>query len=480
MSVTDAVVAAPADAALELRIDEIVAAQRASFPRIALTGVAERREKLQRLEKALLAARQRVRDAVWSDFRKAPEEADISEIYTVVSEARFVSGQLRGWMKPRRVKTPITLPTSRAWIRHEPKGVVLIISPWNYPVMLALGPLVSAIAAGNCAVIKPSEHTPATSTVVREIVEAAFPPDEVVVVEGAVETSAALLRRKWDHIFFTGSTTVGRVVMEAAAKHLTPVTLELGGKSPVIIDRTADLDLAARRVAFARCLNGGQTCVAADYVMIEESVERAFVERLVEAMAELFPDPPEPARPMPSIVSVRHFERIVGLVEDAVARGAEAMTTGMPDRSTLRIPPTVLRNVDRESKILDEEIFGPVLPILTWKTRDEAIDYVNARDTPLALYVMTGDSAWRDEVLAKTRAGTSAVNDTVTQFIHHGLPFGGVGASGIGKAHGRAGFEAFSNARAVIQQGRWNAADFLYPPYTPLKRRIAELLIRWF
>ncbi len=472
--------APPEESSVELEIDRILDLQRRNRSRVALTTARERSAKILRLERAVLAARQQIRDAVWSDFRKSEIEADLTETYPVVSEARFVAKHLRRWMKPQRVTTPITLPGSRAWVQYEPKGVVLIIAPWNFPLMLSLGPLITAIAAGNCAVIKPSEHTPATSRLLGELVSAVFPPEEVTVVEGAVDVAEALSRRKWDHVFFTGSTNVGRVVMEAAARHLTPVTLELGGKSPAIIDRTADLDLAARRVAWGRCLNGGQACVAPDYVLIEESVEGAFTERVVTTMQQLFPEEPDDSRPMTSIVSARQLDRIAALIEDARARGAEIVTGGSPDIATRRIPPTVLRNVEPSSKILAEEIFGPVLPIVTWRDRAEVIEIVNKGEKPLALYVLTRDMRWRDEVIARTSAGTTGVNDTMNQFHHHYLPFGGVGASGFGKAHGRAGFETFSNARSVIQQGRWNAIELLYPPYTATKRKIVDLLLKWF
>jgi aldehyde dehydrogenase (NAD+) len=465
---------------LETEIDRILEAQRTRHTQVALSSVAERRAKIFRIEKALLGARDEIREALWSDFRKPPEEVDLTEIFPVVSEARFVASHLRRWMKPRRVPMALTMLGSRGWIHYEPRGVVLIIAPWNYPLMLCLGPLISAIAAGNCAVLKPSEHAPATSSLMKDILGSLFTPDEVAVVEGAADVAEALLRRKWDHIFFTGSTAVGQVVMEAAARHLTSVTLELGGKSPVIVDRSADLDLAARRVAWGRCLNGGQSCVAPDYVLIEESVEREFSDRLVASLETLFPETIDPSSPLASIVNVRHFDRILALVDDARARGAEVVATGVPDKTSLRIPPTVVRSVDPSSAILREEIFGPVIPIVKWKSRAEAIDFVNGRDKPLALYVMTRDMAWRDEVLARTSAGTTGVNDTMNQFLHHYLPFGGVGGSGLGKAHGRAGFELFSNARSVLQQRRWNAIDLLYPPYTPIKRKIADLLLRWF
>jgi len=465
---------------VDLEIDSLLDRQRRNHPAVASSSAAERRTKILQLEKAVLDARQEIREAVLEDFRKPAIEADLTEIYPVVSEARFVARKLAKWMKPRRVPTPMTMLGSKGWIQFEPKGVVLIIAPWNFPLMLSLGPLISAVAAGNCAVIKPSEHTPASTAVIRKLVESVFPPDEVAVVEGAVDVSEALLERKWDHIFFTGSTAVGRVVMKAAAKHLTPVTLELGGKSPAIIDRTANLELAARRVAWGRCINGGQACVAPDYALVEDAIESAFIDRLREAMRELYPDPPDEDRPMSSIVNVRHFDRIVALVEDAKSRGAEVVTEGMPDRETRRIPPTILRNVDPESRILKEEIFGPVLPVVRWTSRSEPLEIVNRSERPLALYVMTGDMAWRDEVLRLTTAGTSAVNDTMNQFHHHYLPFGGVGASGFGKGHGLAGFETFSNARSVLQQGRLNSIDLLYPPYSPIKRKISELLLRWF
>jgi aldehyde dehydrogenase (NAD+) len=372
-------------------------------------------------------------------------------------------------MRPRRVATPLALLGSRSRIVHEAKGVVLILSPWNFPVNLTFGPFVSAIAAGNCVMIKPSEMTPHTSALMKRIIGELFDESEAAVIEGDAGVAEALLRKKWDHIFFTGSPAVGRVVMKAAAEYLTPVTLELGGKSPVIVDRTANLDEAAKKIAWGKFLNCGQICIAPDYLLIDEAIQAPFVEKLRAAIA------PETGL----IVNDRHAARVKHLFDDAVAGGAEVVAGGGFDQRA--ITPTLLANVDPESPVMQQEIFGPLLPMITYRTLDDALRIIAAREKPLVLYLFSRSRKVIDDVLRRTTAGGTAINDTLVQFYQLNLPFGGVGESGVGKAHGQFGFEAFSNARGVFEQPmRFSAIQLLYPPYTNFKKKLIDLTLKYF
>lgn len=450
-------------------IERIYTGQRANRDAVARTSAPERIEKLRRLRAAMFAHRADLYAALWADYEKPAPEVDMSEIYPVVSEARHAIRHLRGWMRPRRVTTPLALFGSRSRIVHEAKGVVLIISPWNFPVNLTLGPLVSAIAAGNCVMIKPSEMTPHTSACMKRIVGELFDENEVAVIEGDAAVSEALLRKKWDHIFFTGSPAVGRVIMKSAAEHLTPVTLELGGKSPVIVDRTANLDEAAKKIAWGKFLNSGQICIAPDYLLVDETIRDAFVEKLRAAIA------PETGL----IVNDRHAARVKKLFDDAVSGGAEVVTGGKFDARA--IGPTVLANVNPDSPLMQQEIFGPLLPMMTYRTMDEALCVIAAREKPLVLYLFSRSRKVINDVLRRTTAGGTAINDTLVQFYQLNLPFGGVGESGVGKAHGVFGFEAFSNARGVFEQPtRFSAIQLLYPPYTKFKRKLIDLTLKYF
>jgi aldehyde dehydrogenase (NAD+) len=450
-------------------IERIYAKQRATRDRVASSSAAERIEKLRRFHAAIFAHRADFYGALWADYQKPAPEVDMSEIYPVVSEARHAIRHLRRWMRPRRVATPLALMGSRSRIMHEAKGVVLILSPWNFPVNLTLGPFVSAIAAGNCVTIKPSEMTPHTSALMKRIIGELFDESEAAVIEGDAGVAEALLRKKWDHIFFTGSPAVGRVVMKAAAEHLTPVTLELGGKSPVIVDRTANLDEAAKKIAWGKFLNSGQICIAPDYLLVDEAIQAAFVEKLRAAIA------PETGL----IVNDRHAARIKHLFDDAVSRGAEVVSGGAFDQRAMG--PTLLANVDPESPVMQQEIFGPLLPMITYRTLDDALRIIAAREKPLVLYVFSRSRKVINDVLRRTTAGGTAINDTLVQFYQLNLPFGGVGESGVGKAHGQFGFEAFSNARAVFEQPtRFSAIQFLYPPYTNFKKKLIDLTLRYF
>jgi aldehyde dehydrogenase (NAD+) len=455
----------------EADIERIYEAQQRNRAAVANTTAAQRIEEIRRLHDAVLARRDEIRAAMWADYRKPAAEVDLSEIYPAVSEARHAARHLKSWMKPRRVSTRLALAGSRSRIIHEPKGVTLILSPWNFPFNLTLGPLVSAIAAGNTAVLKPSELTPASAACIRRILADLFDEDEVAVVEGDASVAEALLRKKWDHIFFTGSPAVGRIVMKAAAEHLTSVTLELGGKSPAIVDETADLDEAAKKVAWGKFFNCGQICIAPDYVLVHEAVARTFSDKLrasIEALGD--------SRGI--IVNDRHAARVKKLFADAVGRGAQVLAGGTFNGR--QIAPTVLANVPPDAAVMQDEIFGPILPVLTYRTLDDAYRVIAAREKPLVLYVFSRDRKTVRQILRATTAGGTAINHTMVHFYQLSLPFGGVGHSGFGRSHGFYGFEAFSNVRGVLDQRlKFSAIELLFPPYRgKLKEWLIDFTIR--
>jgi aldehyde dehydrogenase (NAD+) len=477
MAITDALPFPAIDAKRASdEIDRLFEAQRLMRHRVAATTSAERIEKLRALEKALFARRDDIRAAMFADYRKPHEETDLSEIYPVLIEARHARRHLRRWMKPRRVSAPLALFGTRSRIMHEPKGVVLIISPWNFPFNLTLGPLVSAIAAGNCAIVKPSEMTPHAAACIASILEELFDPAEVAVIEGDAKTATALLSKPFDHIFFTGSPAVGKSVMRAAAEHLTSVTLELGGKSPAIVDVTADLDEAAAKIAWGKYLNSGQICVAPDYLLVHRSIADDFALRLQRSVETMFRD----AGSRGGIVNERHHERLSRALAAATERGATVLSGGTTDPARNDFGPTILTGVAPDAQLLQDEIFGPVLPIVPYDDLEGAIRLINEKEKPLSLYVFSHDRSVIDRVLAGTSAGGTAINDTVVQFFHTGLPFGGVGNSGIGRAHGFFGFEAFSNIRGVFEQSlRRTPLQLMYPPYNAFKRRLIDLTLRF-
>ena len=455
-------------------IDRLYDLQQSHRAAVAATTAAQRIEKLRRLERALLDRRDDIRAAMWEDYRKPAAEVDLSEIYPIVSEARHAIRHLRKWMRPKRVSTRLALFGSFSTVVHEPKGVVLIIAPWNFPFNLTLGPLVSAIAAGNCVILKPSEMTPASTACLRRILGDLFDESEVAIVEGDASVAEALLHKKWDHIFFTGSPAVGKIVMKAAAEHLTSVTLELGGKSPVIVDRTANLDEAARKIAWGKFYNSGQVCIAPDYLLVDESVRDAFVPKLRAAITALGA---EGARGI--IVNDRHAARVKKLVDGAVAQGATLEHGGAMNGR--EIEPTVLSNVAPDAAVMQEEIFGPVLPVLTYRSLDDAFRVIGAREKPLVLYIFSRDRKTVKRILSNTRAGGTVVNHTMIHFYQLELPFGGVGHSGVGKSHGFYGFEAFSNPRGVLDQKvPFAAIDLLVPPYAnKWKQKLIDLTVKW-
>ena len=424
--------------------------------------------------------RDEIIEALYKDLGKPKVESELTEIYQIIGEIKHAKAHLHKWMRKQKVKTPLSMLGASSHYIYEPKGVCLIISPWNFPFNLTFGPLVSAIAAGNSAIIKPSEITSHSSTLMSEIVAAVFTEEEVALVEGEVETSTQLLQLPFNHIFFTGSPNVGKIVMTAAAKHLTSVTLELGGKSPTVIDKTANIDKAAKKIMWGKFMNAGQICVSPDYVLIEESIKSKFVEACKTWLNHFYSEQPQNSESYARIVTPKHFERLKTHLDNAEQRNAKIEVGGKVDANSKYIEPTIVSDLKDEATLLNEEIFGPILPIVTYKTLDEAIAYINAKERPLALYVYSKSKASAKEIIKNTRAGGTCINNNVIHYANHHLPFGGVNNSGIGKSHGFYGFKAFSNQRAIVKQHTIGINELLFPPYTDLKEKIAKLTVKWF
>ncbi|MGB7487218.1 MAG: aldehyde dehydrogenase [Phormidesmis sp.] len=439
-------------------VADMLQAQRAFFATGQTKSYDYRLTQLKLLKEAILERQDAIVQAAKEDLGR-PEFEGYFEI-GVLAELSYVIKHLKGWMKPQKVGLPLAQLPGSAWVQPEPLGNVLIIGPWNYPFQLVISPLIGAIAAGNCAIIKPSEIAPTTSKVVAELVDATFSPDYVAVKEGGVEVAQALLAEKFDHIFFTGGTHIGQIVMEAAAKNLTPVTLELGGKSPCIVDSDIKLDVAARRIVWGKFLNAGQTCVAPDYLLVKEEIRPAFVDALKQVIQETYGDDPASSPDLSRLVSDRQFDRVAGLLA-----GEDVVIGGEHDRETRFIAPTVLENVSWDAPIMAEEIFGPVLPVLSYERIEDAIARINSRPKPLALYLFTQDKSVQDQVLSATSSGGVCINDVVLHLAIWGMPFGGVGNSGIGAYHGKTSFDTFSHRKSVLKKPFWPDIDWRYPPY---------------
>ena len=430
----------------------VIRRQREYFASGATRNPGFRREALRRLKQGLLRHERMLTEALKADLGKAEPEAYLTEIAPLMMELNHAIRNVCRWSRPRRARTPVSLPGAESRIHPEPYGVVLIISPWNYPVLLALRPLIGALAAGNCAVVKPSEWAPAVSAAIARLIAAVFPPEHVACVEGGVEVSEELLAHRFDYIFFTGSPGVGRIVSERAAAHLTPVTLELGGKSPCIVAEDADLGLAAKRIVWGKLLNAGQTCVAPDYLVVHRRVKDKLIREIASRAEAVYgPDMLRHER-YPRVLNERHFRRLTGYVRDAEARGCRMLYGGRADEGTLRIELTLLDRPDWDSAVMREEIFGPILPVLEYDDLSDAIRMINARPKPLACYVFTESEDASERVIREVSFGGGCVNDTVIHLSSPHLPFGGVGDSGIGSYHGRQTFELFSHKKSILRQ----------------------------
>jgi aldehyde dehydrogenase (NAD+) len=467
---------------MEEAVDKVFFLQKASLQRLKNSSPEERIAKLKSIEQYMLSHKQELYDALFADFKKPSSEVVIGELLGVKREIAHIISHLKSWMKPKKVGTPLLLLGTQGYIMSEAKGLCLIIAPWNYPFNLAINPLVHAIAAGNSVILKPSELSPNTSSFIKKMIFSLFDQSEVAVFEGDATVSTYLLELKFDHIFFTGSPAIGKVVMQAAAKHLTSVTLELGGKSPAIIGADVDIDSSAKKIAWGKFLNNGQTCIAPDYLYVHEKVYYSFIGALEETIKSFYDSSNkgiQNSSDYARIVNKRHFNRICQLLDDAKAKGATLIYGGEVDESTCFIAPTLLANCTDDMLIMQEEIFGPILPILTFKDESEIILKLSKEEKPLALYVFSKDALFSDYILNNTSSGTSVVNDCLIQFGHSNLPFGGVNHSGIGKSGGIYGFQEFSNQKSVLKQYT-NLLNNFYPPYTFKTKWLIEQVLKWF
>lgn len=437
----------------------LLASLRGVFDSGRTRDIAWRRAQLEGIVRLVTDRENEIAQALASDLGRSPVEAWLGDLTSTHREAQYAIKNLRRWMRRERARLPLNQYPGSAWVQHEPLGVVLVIGPWNYPVYLTLSPLVAAVAAGNCAVLKPSELAPATSALLARLVPQYLDRDAVVVVEGDADTTQHLLAAGFDHALFTGGTEVGRKIMAAAAPTLTPVTLELGGKSPVIVAADADLDVAARRIAWVKLMNSGQTCIAPDYVLVEASVRDALVERIVATVAEFTADRTGGMQ----IVNRRQFERLASYVGSTTGN---IVAGGGSDAASMTVQPTVVLDPAPDEALMQNEIFGPILPIMTVESLDAAISFVNARPKPLGLYVFSGSRTAARSVVDAVPAGGAVINHVALHCLVPGLPFGGVGASGMGAYHGRAGFETLSHQKSVLSKTQWPDLRLIYPPYS--------------
>jgi len=443
----------------------------------------ERKQKIRAIKDWIISHQEDIRTAIHADFSKPPQEVDSTDIYPVLAEINHTLANLDSWVRPKKVDTPITLIGSSSEIRFEPRGVCLIIATWNFPFNISVGPLIPCLAAGNTAIIKPSEITPSTSALISRMMTELFPNGEVMVFEGGPEVSTTLLQQPFDHIFFTGSPAIGKIVMRAAAENLSSVTLELGGKSPAVIHSDAVIDDSVRRLVFGKFLNNGQTCIAPDYLLVHESVSENFLKKLAAETLKRFSDGSsiETSPVYGRISSDKHFHRLKQLLDDALAKEWKPVLEGPLHSETRFFHPWIIQGGAADARVMDEEIFGPILPVITYRDLEDAVRIINSRPKPLALYVFSGSKRFSNQILSSCPSGTACMNDCMIQFVHSNLPFGGVNNSGEGKSHGFFGFRAFSNEKAVVRQRSGFITSYLFqPPYKGWFRTMMQLLFRWF
>ena len=452
---------------------EIVEAQRTYYMEGKTRALSARIDALNRLEQSILTYEQELYQALRSDLGKSRAESYMCEVGLTLSELRYVRRHVKSWSRNRRVHTPLAQFHAASFTVQEPYGVVLIMSPWNYPMLLTLEPLIGALAAGNCCVLKPSAYSPATSAVMAKLIREAFPSDYVTVIEGGRKENEDLLNQKFDYIFFTGGVNVGKLVMEKASAHLTPVTLELGGKSPCIVDHTANIPLTARRLVFGKYLNCGQTCVAPDYVLVEKPVKEKLLTCIKEEIRRMFGEHPLENPDYGKMINQKHFDRVRGLIDPM-----KLVAGGQVQEETLRIAPTVLADVTAEDPVMQEEIFGPVLPVIPVKDIEESIRFVQKRPKPLALYVFTEDKRTEQRVLTETSYGGGCINDTIIHLATSEMGFGGVGNSGMGSYHGKKSFDLFSHEKSIVKKSTWMDLPMRYLPYTGWKEKLVRMFVR--
>lgn len=463
---------------MENQILDVLTLQKSVLLRLSTSSAAQRIDKLRKIESYLMQHKEDLCDALYADFKKPASEVVIAEMLGVKREINHTIKHLKSWMKPQSVSTPLMLLGTKGLVQYEAKGLCLIISPWNYPFNLSICPLVHAIAAGNAVILKPSELSPATAAFIQKMISSLFDKSEVAVFEGDATVSTFLLEQKFDHIFFTGSPAIGKVVMSAAAKHLTSVTLELGGKSPAIVGPEVNVEEAAAKIAWGKFLNNGQTCIAPDYLYLHEKNYFSFLKALEATVETFYGKNIAKSKDYARIVNRRHFDRIVSLLDDAKEKGAQVLFGGKTDADDCFIEPTVLINCTLEMRIMQEEIFGPILPVMSFQDEVAVTASIRQGDKPLALYVFSTNTEFNQYILDHTSSGTSVVNDCLIQFGHNELPFGGVNHSGIGKSGGHYGFVEFSNQKSVVIQ-KTNLLKNFYPPYGVKVRWMIDFVLKW-
>lgn len=456
-----------------MEIKELVELQRKYFFSGATLTYAARMDALERIRTALDKYAPDLRRALYQDLHKAASESDMAEIAMTRAELNYCMKHLKGWMRREHVKTGLANFHATSFTVAEPYGVTLVMAPWNYPVLLCMEPLINAVAAGNCVILKPSAYAPHVSAVLAEMLGSCFKPEHIAVVEGGRAENNELLEQRFDYIFFTGSTTVGKIVLEKAARYVTPVTLELGGKSPCIVDKTANIKVAARRIVFGKILNSGQTCVAPDYLIVHPAVKEELFAAMKKELITMLGEKPLESEEYPRMVNEKHFARMMGLIE-----GEDVVVGGYGNPETLQIALTILDNVSLDAPVMQEEIFGPVLPTLTFETREELLAIIRHFEKPLACYLFTTDKQMERWALAHIAFGGGCINDTIVHLATSEMGFGGVGASGMGSYHGKVGFETFSHRKSVIKKYNWIDMPMRYHPYADWKDAIIQKVIR--
>lgn len=456
-----------------MKIDKIMENQRTFFNTGRTKKLGFRLKALNRLESSVKAHEQEIFQALKKDLNKSSFESYMTEVGMTLAELSYVKKHLPFWEGKKRKLSPLAQFPSESFTMREPYGVVLVMAPWNYPFMLCMEPLIGAIAAGNCCIVKPSAYAPHVSAVLKKMLSAVFPPEFAAVVEGGREEHSRLLEQRFDYIFFTGGKAVGQLVLEKAAVHLTPVTLELGGKSPCIVDETADLKLAARRLVFGKYLNSGQTCVAPDYLLVQKSVKEPFLNYVKMWIHKMLGKNPLENPNYPKMINEKHYHRMLELI-----KGEAILEGGFGEEARLRIAPTVLDYVSPDSPVMQEEIFGPVLPVLTYDTIEEAETFIRDREKPLALYLFTKNPDTEQRILRNLSFGGGCVNDTIIHLATSRMGFGGVGASGMGSYHGKKSFDTFSHTKSMVKKAGWLDLPIRYQPYTKGKKQLLRMFLR--
>lgn len=451
-----------------------------NHPKIKNTTSKERIIKLRKLKKNIFLYRDEIKKALFKDFKKSSSDVDLTEIFPVISEIKHNIRHLNKWMKDEIVPTPLTLLGSKSYIKHEPKGIILIMTPWNFPINLTFVSIINAISAGNSIIIKPSEISEKTSIIIKKIVANTFDKNEIKVILGGTKTAQKLLKLKFNHILFIGSPSIGKIVMQEAAKNLASVTLELGGKSPTIIDEKCNINKAAKRIAWSKFLNNGQVCIAPDYLFVHNKIKEKFIKQLILSIKDLYSNDPIKSDDYCRIVNKKHFNRLINLLEDAKQLGSNIIYGGNINEKENFIEPTLLDNISEKSKMYKEEIFGPLLPIFHFNKIEEVIEFINKNEKPLALYIFSKNNNNIKAIINNTSSGGVCINHSTLHYSNNNLPFGGINNSGTGRCHGIYGFHELSNKKSILKQVLPSSpTDFLFPPYNNFKNKLIEFTIKW-